>query len=113
MTQPLKQPPLVGESQVNPSVLQEEYPKRMGWTRTAILSLGALAGVFGMASLIHVAKKGKPEAGPKGWGRTALLGIGSSVGVIGTAGLIHVARREEMKKRLGGEPRIVFPVREA
>jgi len=111
VTKPLKPSPIGGESQVNPSVLQEEYPERMGWTRTAILSLGALAGVLGVAGVIHVAKRGKPEAGPKGWGRTALLGIGSAVGVVGTAGIIHVARREEMK-RLGGKPRIVFPVRE-
>lgn len=63
-----------------------------GWPRTALLAGGAAAGTLLVAGLIHLAKKGRPEKGPKGWGRTALLSIGAFAGTMGAAGLIHVVK---------------------
>lgn len=63
-----------------------------GWPRTALLAGGAAGGTLLTAGLIHLAKKGRPEKGPRGWGRTALLSIGAFLGTVATAGVIHVVK---------------------
>ena len=64
-----------------------------GWTRTTVLALGGALGVMATAGLIHLAKRGRPEAGPRGWTRTAILSGGAFAGTMATAGVIHLIKQ--------------------
>jgi len=71
-----------------------------GWTRTVILALGSAAGVITTAGLIHLAKQGKPERGPRGWPRTILLAAGGLGGTIITATGIHFVKQKIAVKEI-------------
>ena len=73
----------------------------VGWTRTFILSLGAMAGTLFTAGLIHAAKGGRPGAAPRGWGRTLALSLGAMGGTLGTAGIIHLVKGGQGQGGLG------------
>ena len=78
-----------------PRIEEIGFQERLGWTRTALLALGAGLGVLGTAGAIHVLKRGKGAVvGPKGWTRTAILSGGAVTGTLLTAGLIHLVRAE-------------------
>jgi len=83
--------------QENPGayLYEESFQEGMGWTRTIILGLGAAAGVMGTAGLLHLAKAGRPEAGPRGVGRTIILSAGAFGGTMAAAGIIHLVRAPE------------------
>jgi len=71
----------------------QEKPERMGLSRTILLGVGGTLGVLAMHGLIHLAKGGKPEAGPKGATRTLILSAGSLLGTLAMHSLIHAYRR--------------------
>ena len=83
--------------QENPGayLYEESLQEGLGWPRTIVLGLGAAAGVIGVAVIIHVAKRGRPEVEPRGWPRTLILSAGALGGTLLTAELIHLARPPE------------------
>jgi hypothetical protein len=83
--------------QENPGayLYEESFQEGMGWPRTIVLGLGAAAGVIGTAAILHVAKRGRPEAEPRGWPRTLILSAGALGGTLLAAELIHLVRAPE------------------